>query len=40
VSGVGIDHVRHHVTDQRVEEDHVIRHMTCLGIERRLHKST
>jgi len=23
--------MRHHVTSRRVEEDHVIRHVTCLG---------
>jgi len=31
VSGVGIDHVRHHVIIRKVKEDHVIRHMTYLG---------
>ena len=29
--GVRIDHVRCHMINRRVEEDHVIRHVTCLG---------
>jgi len=37
--GIGIDYVRHHVISQRVKEDHVIRHMTCLGASKDLHKS-
>jgi len=31
VSGVGISHVRRHVTSQIVSKDHVICHVTCLG---------
>jgi len=30
VSGVGIDHVRRHVTYREVKKDHVIRHVTYL----------
>jgi len=30
VSGVGINHVRCHVISQRVNEDHMIHHVTCL----------
>jgi len=31
VLGVGIDHVRCHVISWRINEDHMIRHVTCLG---------
>jgi len=31
VSGVGINHVRHHVISQRGNKDHVVRHVTCPG---------
>jgi len=30
VSGVGVSHVRRHMTCKRVKEDHVIHHMTYL----------
>ena len=30
MSGVGIDHVRRHVTIRMVKGGHVIRHVTCL----------
>jgi len=30
VSGVGIDHVRRHMTIRMVKRGHVIRHVTCL----------
>jgi len=30
VSGVGIGHIRRHVTSRRVKGDHVICHVTCL----------
>jgi len=32
VSGVGIGHMRHHVTCRRVKVDHVIRHVTYLRV--------
>jgi len=32
VSGVGIGHVRRHMTYRRVKEDHVIRHVTYLRV--------
>ena len=32
--GVGIDHMRCHVTRRRVKEDHVIRYVTCLGVSK------
>ena len=31
MSGVGIDHMKCHVTGQRDDKDHVIRHVTYLG---------
>ena len=31
MSGVGINHMRRHMISQRINEDHVIRHMTYLG---------
>ena len=30
--GVGIDHVRRHMIIRKVEEGHVMRHVTCLGV--------
>ena len=32
MSGVGIDHVRRHVISQKVNEDHMICHVTYLGV--------
>ena len=32
MSGVGINHVRRHMIIRRIKEDHVIRHVTCLGV--------
>jgi len=40
VSGVGIDHMRRHVTSQMDNKSHVIRHVTYLGASEDLHKST
>jgi len=31
MSGVGIDHVKHHMIGQRDDKDHMIRHVTYLG---------
>ena len=32
MSDVGVDHVRHHVISRRVNNGHVVRHVTCLGV--------
>jgi len=31
VSGVGVDYMRRHVINSKINEDHMIRHVTYLG---------